>query len=171
MVALWTRTSLTWGPWYRWETYSLFMAQLSFQWKQAFCWWKQTAQINKLSHATLAHISCKTVTDIHQRFQNSYTAPCKAIVSHGAQFGSLWVICRSCTQKQNKTKPMCLIFACHAEFYTYFIFTLGPQGIDISTWRTPGHTAVILNICIKKRPTQLEPHAGIKMAQVLKSLV
>ena len=30
-------------------------------------------------------------TDIHQRYQTSYTTPCNSVVSHGAQFGGLRV--------------------------------------------------------------------------------
>ena len=50
-------------------------------------------------------------TDIHQRYQTSYTAPCNRVVSHGAQFGGLRVF----ADHKRKTNAL-TILTCRAVF-------------------------------------------------------
>ena len=98
-------------------------------------------------------------TDIHQRSQTSYTAPCNGVVSHGAQFGGLRVFCR------NKCKSNAfLIYA----FVFMFVLMLWTQYIQVTyildePW--------LIWSGEKPKDPQFKPHAKIKMAQVLRSLV
>ena len=45
-------------------------------------------------------------TDIHQRYQTSYTARCNGVVSHGAQFGSLRVFADHTRKSKRKINAL-----------------------------------------------------------------
>ena len=63
---------------------------------------------------------CATTTDIHHRSQTSYTTPCNGVVSHGAQFGGLWVFANHILKIN--AKQMCSRSSCCAAFA--FVFKL-----------------------------------------------
>ena len=58
---------------------------------------------------------CKLITDIERRSQNSYTALCNGVASHGAQMRYILVFAdHTCENKRKQNAST--IFACHAAF-------------------------------------------------------
>ena len=68
-------------------------------------------------------------TDIHQRFQTSYTAPYNGlhVVSHGAQFGGLRVFADHIPKKKRKTNAI-MIFT----HLGVSVFMLRPQQMQVT---------------------------------------
>ena len=92
------------------------------------------------------------VTDIHQQYQTTYTAPCNGIVSHGLNSGPLYVGFLLTTHAKANAKQM------HSQSEQRFTHVCTHALDEPWLWENP------------KTP-QIEPHAGIKMTQVLVSLV
>ena len=94
-------------------------------------------------------------TDKHQRYQTSYTAPCNGVVSQGAQFRGLWVFTDHTRKSKRKTNAL-----------TIFAFRL--QYMQVTY---PPDEPRLFWLQEKPEDLQIKPHAGIKMAQGLVSLV
>ena len=58
----------------------------------------------------------KHTTDLHQRYQTSYTTPCNGIVTHGAQFEGLQVLLTTHMKANALT-----IFVRRVAFYTFVL--------------------------------------------------
>ena len=87
--------------------------------------------------------------DIEKRSQNSYTAPCNGVVSHGDIQGFADHIRRK-KRKQNASTILCALSR-------MFISTYAPDESQLFwSWE-------------KLEYPQLEPHTRLKMAQVLRS--
>ena len=82
-----------------------------------------------LKQAYNSSIRLSKLTDIHQRYQTSYTAPCNGVVTHGAQFSGLQVFANHSRKNKRKTNVF-MIFARHSVFCACFIFTLIPQQMQ-----------------------------------------
>ena len=95
--------------------------------------------------------NCALPTNIHQRYQAYYTTPCTGIVSYGAKSGGLRVYADHTRTNKRKTNA----------FLSLFVFTLRPQYMQIT--HAPDKQ--------RKKDPQIQPHARIKMAQGLVSLV
>ena len=72
--------------------------------------------LNKHYTLCLSNYSLPIHTDIHQRYQTSYTALCNGVVSHGFQFGGLRGFGYRTHKSKRKTNAF-RIFACRAAFY------------------------------------------------------
>ena len=107
--------------------------------------------------------------DIHQRSQTSYTPTCNGIVSHGAQIWGLWVFAdHTCKKKKTHAKQMHPRSSRAVQRFmrVYLHAQTTVDAGDIRTWRT-----MVILITEKPEDPQFGPHAGIKKAQVLLSLV
>ena len=114
------------------------------------------------------HMTCRigifvTITDIHQR---SCNALCNGFISHGAQSEVLGFL--PTTTQMGKTDAF-TIFVCHAVFYACLSSSSDHRTCCMVTYG-PDEPQVIL-VTGKPKDPQLEPHARIKMMQVLGSLV
>ena len=106
---------------------------------------------------------CVCSTDLDRRSRTSYTAPCNGVVSHGAPIGGFRVFAdhtRGNKHKQNVS----MIFAPRAAFYACL-----SSHSDRSTY-APDESRLFWSQEKLEYP-QFEPHAGIKMVQVLASPV
>ena len=108
--------------------------------------------------------TCMPVTDIHveKRSQNSYITLCNGVITHGAPIGGIQVLLTTYAETNaNKMRPRTL--CCGA------LHTCLSSSSDSSRY-TPDESRVFW---LREKPEypQLEPHVGIKMAQVLGSLV
>ena len=104
-------------------------------------------------------------TDIHQRYHTPYTAPCNGVVSHGAQFGGLQVFADH-TRKSICQTNMFTIFM--RRVLGLFVFTLIPQYMQVVHALDEPR---LFKLREKPEDPQIKPHAGIKMVQILVSLV
>ena len=102
-----------------------------------------------------------TTTDIHQRYQNSYTAPCNGIISHGARFGSLRVF----ADHTRKTNALTIFADRAASMRDCLHAQTAVHAGNLCTWWT-----MISLITGKPEDPQIKPHARIKLAQGLVSL-
>ena len=99
-----------------------------------------------------------STTDIQGRFQTSYTALCNGVVSHGFKLG----IFRFLPSIYARANASTIFMRC---FYT-FISTLRPQLIQVTY--APDELWLFW-LQTKPEDPQFEPHAEIKMTQVLGS--
>ena len=85
----------------------------------------------RLTHTVTNH--CDASTDIHQRYQTSYTALHNGVVSHGAQFWGLRVFGDHTRKSKNKTNALTILV--HSgnwcTWWTTIILITG------KTWRLP----------------------------------
>ena len=104
------------------------------------------------------HIWSK-LTDTERRSQNSSTAPCKGVISHGAPIGVFKFL--PTTHTETNTNKMCPRSSC-----TMGYFTCGLSSCS-------DHSTYTLDKSSQEKPEypQLEPHARIRIVQVLGSLV
>ena len=105
---------------------------------------------------------CST-TDIEKRFLNSYTSQCNGVVSHVAPVGGIRVFADH-TPRNKRKQNASTIFARCAAFHTCL-----PSCSDHSTY--PSDESLLFWSQEKPKYPQFEPHAGIKMVQVLGSPV
>ena len=70
--------------------------------------------------------TCYGATDIEERYQTSYTAPCNGVVSHWAEFGVFGFLPTTHAKANAKTNAF-KIFARRAAFYVCFVFMPIPQ--------------------------------------------
>ena len=99
---------------------------------------------------------------IHQRSQTSYTSPCNGVVSHRAQFGGLRVLATKHAKKnagqmcsRSSSTVLHITRVCLHTQTTVYVHLLKHSYFDYGKTQDP----------------QIEPHAGIKMPQVLGSVV
>ena len=102
------------------------------------------------------------ITDKHQRYQTSYTAPCNGVISHGAQFGVLRIFADHTRKSKCKTNAL-TIFTHRPAFNAWLSSHSGrPQYMHVTY--APDEPRLF---CFREKSEdpQIEPHAGIKMAQ------
>ena len=105
-------------------------------------------------------------TDIHQRSQTSIYNPCNGFISHGTQFGGFQVL----PTKHAKTSANQCVHDLRMPWGVLRMFYLHPQtAVDAVTY-TPDEPQLIL-FMRKNRKTPIQARTGIKMVQVLVSLM
>ena len=105
---------------------------------------------------------CVRITDIQERSQTLYTIPCNGVVSYGAQIGGLWVFANHTCKNKHKAIASTIIVR-HAAFCACLFSSSNRSRCK---WNT--HLMNHIYFDYRKDP-QFEPHARIKMAQVLGS--
>ena len=99
-------------------------------------------------------------TDTQGRSQMWYTVLCNGVVSHGAQIRGIWVFANHTCKNKRKINAS-TIFAHCAAMHVY----LHAQRPSRCRW----HTHLMFWLWKKPEYSQFEPHAGVKMAQILGS--
>ena len=123
---------------------------------------------NKL--AKMSPLTLVILSNLHRYIQQRSQTLCNGFVSHGAQFECLWVL-PTTYAKTNAKQIMFMIFVCLAALYACLSSLSDSNTCTLNTYALDEPLFRNILIAGKNQDPQMEPHAGIKMVQVLGSLV